>query len=186
MFNGTLDPDYPPGNPFTLRYNSSTRPAIEFLKLSFSADMSFAARYGPEYYLTNRLIELVDSTSFLNCALSYALLATFEIALFQFLATFTVDSYDQGGNGDIFDLEGYSEQQTQVIRDTAPAMSSINVNLENAAVGVPNSGNFATIGIQHNIIPTVLTQLHAFVTFYPHEKFLSLLFIISSDELPSR
>lgn len=193
VVNGSYVTYHPPGNPYTLSGSAGSGSLMnlnEFLTLSFNLDMTFAARYGPSSTATpfNRIIELVDATSFLNCQLSYSLLSTFESSLLSFIQSFTADSYDPGTNGEIFDLEGYSDQQSSAIKDLTPSMSQVYVS-ERAAVGVPSSANFATIGIQHNIIPAVLTQLHAFSAngnSFGGLPYLKLVFIISSDELPSR
>ena len=195
FFNGTLDPNHPPGNPYTLSGSAGVGPLLnlnEFLTLSFSANKTFAARYGPSTTSTpyNRIIELVDATSLLNCQLSYSLLATFELSLLSFIESFTSSSYDPGTNGEIFDLEGYSDEQSSAIKDLTPSMSQVHVATERAAVGTPSFANFATIGIQHNIIPAALIQLHAFPVqngeFYGGLSYIKLVFIVSSDDLPSR
>lgn len=195
FFNGTLDPSHPPGNPYTLSGSAGVGPLLnlnEFLTLSFSGNKTFAARYGPSTTSTpyNRIIELVDATSLLNCQLSYSLLATFESSLLSSIESFTSSSYDPGTNGEIFDLEGYSDEQSSAIKDLTPSMSQVHVATERAAVGTPSFANFATIGIQHNIIPAALIQLHAFPVqngeFYGGLSYIKLVFIVSSDDLPSR
>lgn len=195
VVNGNYVTWHPPGNPYTLSGSAGSGSLMnlnEFLTLSFNLDMTFAARYGPSSTSTpyNRIIELVDATSLLNCQLSYSLLATFESSLLSSIQSFTANSYDSGTNGEIFDLKGYSEEQSSAIKNLTPLMSQVHVSTERAAVGTPSFANFATIGIQHNIIPAVLTQLHAFPVqngeFYGGLSYVKLVFIVSSDNLPSR